>query len=296
MIINNDPPIIGLIISNIIRYINQYSYVVINGAINFAELVILVRAEVDSNKNFRNNIENRNNSNENYIISHIIPQLNVFQRHVLCITMATICNEITINLIRNGICKPLFKVGNTSLLSYLQNIRYIEIDLIDCIIQILDNKFIELTADIINNIFLADSIDILVLCAFYSNNQYILLKLINFCNYIEPAIRFLYPNVNEGNIIQLVNTKLLLVNNVNTAVFNTIMYIYTNILDVDNLDIYEDEHPRNSERYSTLIVIKDFLLMHQQINEDDFSEDIIVQLLSFYHNEDFETLQDYQNY
>jgi hypothetical protein len=49
-------------------------------------------------------------------------------------------------------------------------------------------------------------------------------------------------------------------------------------------------------RYETLLVIKNFLLTAGVINENNFSNAIMLNLLNKYHNENFATIQEYENY
>ena len=98
-----------------------------------------------------------------------------------------------------------------------------------------------------------------------------------------------YPHGSNPNIGVLVNA-------VQQSVFNTIVHIYSNVINLDKLSIYTDEHPRSFYRYETLLVIKNFLLTTGVINENNFSNAIMLNLLNKYHDENFATIQEYENY
>ena len=84
--------------------------------------------------------------------------------------------------------------------------------------------------------------------------------------------------------------------NIDNHIFSTFFSIYLEIIEYESLTEYDDEHPRNSQRYETLLAVKNYLLYNETINENNFSERRIIELLNMYHDEQFEDIQEYENY
>lgn len=293
MLIDSQPTI-DSIINDIRDAVIQYSHIPDNGIVNFDALASFIRNKIESNNDFSDNIQRLSYQRQDYITCVVIPQLNTIGKNLLCIAMATVCNEITINLITYENCCPLYRVGRRNILDHLRVKRSTESDLINFILKHIDNNFTKLTRYILTNISLVHSITSLVLCAFYGNYDTLLTKLINFHNYIQPAIEIINPTMVINNVV--INNLGVLVNAVQQSVFNTIVHIYSNVINLDKLSIYRDEHPRMEYRYETLLVIKNFLLTAGVINENNFSNAIMLNLLNKYHNENFATIQEYENY
>lgn len=288
MLIDSQPTI-DSIINDIRDAVIQYSNIPDNGIVNFDELATFIRNKIESNDDFNDNIQRLCYQRQDYITSVVVPQLNAIGKNLLCIAMATVCNEITMNLITYENCCPLYRIGKRNILDHLRVKRSIEADLINFILEHIDNNFVKLTRYILTNISLVYSITSLVLCAFYGNFDTLLTKLINFHNYIQPAIELINPAFVINNIGILVNA-------VQQSVFNTIVHIYRNVMHIDKLAIYINEHPRSIYRYETLLVIKNFLLKSGVITENNFSNAIMLNLLNKYHDENFATIEEYENY
>lgn len=293
MLIDSQPTI-DSIINDIRDAVIRYCNIPDNGIVNFDELSTFIRNKMESNDDFNDNIQRLCYQRQDYITCVVAPQLNAIGKNLLCIAMATVCNEITMNLITYENCCPLYRIGKRNILDHLRVKRSIEADLINFILEHIDNNFAKLTRYILTNISLVHSITSLVLCAFYGNFDTLLTKLINFHNYIQPAIELINPTLIINNIV--INNLGILVNAVQQSVFNTIVHIYRNVMHIDKLAIYINEHPRSYYRHETLLVIKNFLLTAGVITENNFSNAIMINLLNKYHDENFATIEEYENY
>jgi hypothetical protein len=284
-------PNVNNIIRNIIDLIVLYSNIPENGIINFEELSGLIRNEIRSNREFENNIELLCVNRQDYISTIVFNQLNVLQKHILCIAMATVCNQITINLINNRLCNPLYKAGNMCILDFLLEHRDTELDLINNILNFINNNFLTNVAYIISNNDYS-LLTTLIYSSFHDNYDILLEKLANFNQFIQQIINLLNNEIGQ-NFVDLVNNN---IQNINNAIFDTFLHIYVEIIPEETLNDYDDEHPRNSQRYETLLVVKNYLLTNGAIVENNFSQIRIIQLLNFYHNENFHNIQEYENY
>jgi hypothetical protein len=284
-----DANLIINIINNIIALVVLHSNIPEN--VNFEELGRLIRIEISSNPNFDNNIEHLCVRGQDYISTIVFNQLNRLQKHVLCISMATVCNEVTINLINNRLCNPLYKVGNACFLDFLLENRDVEIDLLNNTLDFINNNFLNAAMYIISNNDYS-LLRTLVLSSFHDNHDILLEKLANFNQFIQQIINLL-NNERRQTFVNLVNNN---IQHITNTIFDTFLHIYVEIIDVETLEDFDDEHPRNSQRYETLVAVKNYLLHNNAIVQNDFTRRRIIQLLNFYHNENFQTIQQYNNY
>jgi hypothetical protein len=262
-----------------------------NGLVDFEELGNLIRAQILSNPEFNNNIQHFCVNGQDYISTNVFNQLNVRQKHVLCIAISTVCNQITFNLINSGLCNPLYKIGVKCLLDFLLDRRDIEIDLLNNTLEYINNN---LLSSILYIISINDYslIRTLILASFHDNQDILLEKLANFNQIIQQIINLLNNEIRQ-NFVDEVNNN---IENINNAIFDTFLHIYVEIIPEETLDDYQDEHPRNSQRYETLLVVKNYLLDNNSIVENDFSQRRIIRLLNLYHDENFRSIQEYENY
>ena len=142
-------PDANVIYNNIVSLVILHSNIPEN--INFEELGRLITIEMRSNPDFDNNIQHLCVNGQDYISTIVFNQLNALQKHVLCIAMATVCNQITINLINSGLCNPLYKVGEKCFLDFLLERRGIEIDLLNNTLDFINNNFLNVAIYIISN-------------------------------------------------------------------------------------------------------------------------------------------------
>jgi hypothetical protein len=284
-------PDVDDIIRNIIDLVILHSNIPEDGLVDFEELGNLIRVEILSNPEFDNNIQHFCVNGQDYISTNVFNQLNVTQKHVLCIAISTVCNQITFNLINSGLCYPLYKVGIKCLLDFLLDRRDIEIDLLNNTLEYINNN---LLSSILYIISINDYslIRTLILASFHDNQDILLEKLANFNQIIQQIMNFLHNEIRE-NFVNEVNNN---IQNINDAIFNTFLDIYLEIIPEETLDEYQDEHPRNSQRYETLLVVKNYLLDNGSIAENDFSQRRIIRLLNLYHDENFRSIQEYENY
>jgi hypothetical protein len=84
--------------------------------------------------------------------------------------------------------------------------------------------------------------------------------------------------------------------NITNAIFDTFLHIYVEVIPEETLDDFDEEHPRNTQRYETLVAVKNYLLINGAIVENNFSQRRIIQLLNIYHNQNFQTIEEYENY
>jgi hypothetical protein len=276
---------------NITGLVILHSNIPENGLVDFEELGNLIRAQILSNPAFNNNIQHFCVNGQDYISTNVFNQLNVRQKHVLCIAISTVCNQITFNLINSGLCNPLYKIGIKCLLDFLLDRRDIEIDLLNNTLEYINNN---LLSSILYIISINDYslIRTLILASFHDNQDILLEKLANFNQIIQQIINLLNNEIRQ-NFVNEVNNNIA---NINNAIFDTFLHIYVEIISEETLDDYQDEHPRNSQRYETLLVVKNYLLDNNSIVENDFSQRRIIRLLNLYHDENFRSIQEYENY
>jgi len=289
-----EPIPIGTIIQNITDYIVLYSNIPQNGRIDFDRLSQLIRAEIESNPQFDNNVQHMCFTRQDYISVDVAPNLNELQRHVLCIVMVTVCNVITLNLINDRVCSPVFKVGSMCLLDFLIERRSIEIDVLNNVLDNINDNFIGIISNIIINSNLS-VIPSLIYASFYDNHDILLYKLSNLHNYIQPAVNIIQNELINDDNIYIMNNIGIINENIDNHIFSTFFSIYLEIIEYESLTEYDDEHPRNSQRYETLLVIKNYLLNNGTIFEHNFSQERIIDLLNMYHGEIFNTIEEYQN-
>jgi hypothetical protein len=284
-------PAPNVIINNIRDLIVLHSNIPENGAVDFENLGRLIRIQMLSNPVFNNNIEHLCVNSQDYISINVFNQLNNLQKHILCIAMCTVCNQITFNLINSRLCNPLYKVGMKCLLDFLLERRGLEIDLLNNTLYFINNNLlISIVYIITNNDY--SLIRTLIRASFHDNQDILLQKLANFNQIIQQIINLLNNQMRQI-FVDLVNNN---IENINNAIFDTFLHIYVGIIPEETLDDYDDEHPRNSQRYETLVVVKNYLLDNGAIVENDFSQRRIIRLLNLYHNENFENIQQYENY
>jgi len=284
-------PNANVIINNIRDLVILYSNIPENGIVNFEELSHLIRNEIRSNPEFDNNIEHLCVNGQDYISIDVFNQLNVLQKHVLCIAMATVCNQITINLINNILCNPLYKVGVKCILDFLLEHRDIEIDLLNNTLNFINNNFMSSIAYIISNNDYS-LIRTLIYSSFHDNHDILLEKMTNINQFIQQIINLLNNEMRQI-FVDLVNNN---IQNINNVIFDTFLHIYVEIIPEETLNDYDDEHPRNSQRYETLVAVKNYLLHNGVISENEFSQRRIIRLLNMYHDENFQNIQEYENY
>jgi hypothetical protein len=278
-------------INNIIDLVILHSNIPPNGIVDFEELGRLIAIEIRSNPEFDNNIQHLCVNGQDYISTIVFNQLNDLQKHVLCIAMATVCNQITINLINNGFCYPLYKVGERCFLDFLLERCDVEIDLLNNTLDFINDNFISCVAYIIfNNDY--SLIRTLIYSSFHDNHDILLEKLANFNEFIQQIINLLNDETRQDFILLMNNN----IQNITDIIFDTFLHIYVEIIPEETLNDYDDEHPRNSQRYETLLAVKNYLLSNGAIVENNFSERIIIELLNMYHNEQFENIEEYENY
>ena len=277
------------IINNIIALLVLYSNIPEN--VNFDELGRLIRIEISSNPDFANNIEHLCVNGQDYISTIVFNQLTTLQKHILCIAMVTVCNQITINLINSGLCNPLYKVGNICLLDFLLERRDVEIDLLDNILDFINNNLLNAVVYIISNNDYS-LIRTLIYCSFHDNHDILLRKFANFNQFIQQIINLL-NNEARPIFIDLVNNN---IQNITNTIFDTFLHIYVEVIPEETLEDFDDEHPRNTQRYETLVAVKNYLLRNGAIVENNFSQRRIIQLLNIYHNQNFQTIEEYENY
>ena len=291
----NPHPNLNIIINNIINNIRDlvilHSNIPENGIVDFEELGRLIRIEMSSNPEFDNNIEHLCLTGQDYISTIVFNQLNALQKHVLCISMTTVCNMVSINLINNRLCNPLYKVGVKCFLDFLLDRRDIEIDLINNTLDFININFLYSVMYIISNNEYS-LLRTLVYSSFHDNHNILLEKLANLHQFTQQINDFLSIE-NRQIFVDLVNNN---IHNINNAIFDTFLHIYVEIIPEETLNDYDDEHPRNSQRYETLLAVKNYLLYNETINENNFSERRIIELLNMYHDEQFEDIQEYENY
>jgi hypothetical protein len=284
-------PAPNVIINNIRDLIVLHSNIPENGAVDFENLGHLIRIQMLSNPVFNNNIEHLCVNSQDYISINVFSQLNDLQKHILCIAMCTVCNQITFNLINSRLCNPLYKVGMKCLLDFLLERRGLEIDLLNNTLYFINNNLlISIVYIITNNDY--SLIRTLIRASFHDNQDILLEKLANFNQIIQQIINLLNNQMRQI-FVDLVNNN---IENINNAIFDTFLHIYVEIIPEETLEDYDDEHPRNSQRYETLVVVKNYLLDNGAIVENDFSQRRIIRLLNLYHNENFENIQQYENY
>ena len=277
------------IINNIIELVILHSNIPEN--VNFEELGHLISNEINSKPDFANNIQHFCFNGQDYIRTIVFNQLNTLQKHVLCIAMTTVCNQITINLINSGLCNPLYKVGNICLLDFLLERRDIEIDLLDNILDFINNNLLNAVVYIISNNDYS-LIRTLILASFHDNHDILLRKFANFNQFIQQIINLL-NNEARPIFIDLVNNN---IQNITNTIFDTFLHIYVEVIPEETLEDFDDEHPRNTQRYETLVAVKNYLLRNGAIVENNFSQRRIIQLLNRYHNQNFQTIEEYENY
>ena len=282
-------PDANFINNNIVALVILHSNIPEN--INFEELGRLITIEMRSNPDFDNNIQHLCVNGQDYISTIVFNQLNALQKHVLCIAMATVCNQITINLINSGLCNPLYKVGAKCFLDFLLERRGIEIDLLNNTLDFINNNFLNSVAYIISNNDYS-LVRTLIYCSFHDNHDILLEKVSNFNQFIQQIINLL-NNEARQIFIDLVNNN---IQNITNTIFDTFLHIYVEIIPIETLEDFDDEHPRNSQRYETLVAVKNYLLNNNAIVENNFSQRRIIRLLNLYHDEEFENLEEYENY
>ena len=277
------------IINNIIALVVLHSNIPEN--VNFDELGRLITIEISSNPDFDNNIKNLCVNGKDYIRTIVFNQLNTLQKHVLCIAMATVCNQITINLINSGLCNPLYKVGNICLLDFLLEHLDLKIDLLDNILDFINNNLLNAVVYIISNNYYS-LIKTLIYCSFHDNHDILLRKFANFNQFIQQIINLLNNEACQF-FIDLINNN---IQNITNTIFDTFLHIYVEVIPEETLKDFDEEHPRNTQRYETLISVKNYLLRNGAIVENNFSQRRIIRLLNFYHDEKFQTIEEYENY
>jgi hypothetical protein len=200
-------------------------------------------------------------------------------------------NIVTINLIDNRLCYPLYKVGNMCFLDFLLEHRSLEIDLINNTLNFINNNFLNAVMYIISNSDYS-LLRTLILTSFHDNHDTLLEKLANFNQFIQQIINLL-NNERRQIFVNYINNN---IQDITNTIFDTFLHIYVEIIDNETLEDYTDEHPRNTQRLETLVVVRNYLLNNGAIGENNFDNERIINLLNFYHDEEFENLEKYNNY